>query len=226
MDKNRRKGEMKMKVLKRALGVLLITVLASSLSVLTTGIVVNAYIQSVLRSFDIKLDNPVSGISEMVKSLAGMNNNSNETENTEGNQAGSGSTPTDTSDPKDGSVSKTAEDDIPTPEDALPVMGQVQQDSETSGSESEDALDQQLVMTPEAMNDLKNNLPSGEKVNIFNILMTKVPQEEMQKISTAMENGLTEDEVTEIQEVISKYVDKEEYEDLMKMLTPTPSTNP
>ena len=63
-------------------------------------------------------------------------------------------------------------------------------------------------------------------MNIFNILMTKVPQDEMQKISTAMEDGLTEDEVKEIQEVISNYVDEKEYEDLMKMLTPTSTTSP
>jgi len=200
-----------MKIVKRALGVLLITVLASSLSVLTTGIVVNAYIQSVLASFDIKLDSPVNGLSGIVKSLTGMNNPSKDSSTT-------------LTDPQDEKTSKPTEDKPI--EDALPVMGQVQQETEKAGSQSGGALDQQLVMTPEAMSDLKNNLPSGEKENIFNILMTKVPQEEMQKISIAMENGLTEDEVKEIQQIISKYVDQEEYDDLMKMLTPTTNRTP
>ncbi|MCL6605904.1 MAG: hypothetical protein K6T94_23820 [Paenibacillus sp.] len=207
-----------MKFLKRALGVLLITVLASSLSVLTTGLVVNAYIQSVLSSFDIKLDSPASGISGMVKSLTG--NKSAKVDKTDSNQ---GESDPASSDSKEGNTTESADN---VPEDALPVMGQAQQESQSLENQGEEAFDQQLVMTPEAMSDLKNNLPSGEKMNIFNILMTKVPQDEMQKISTAMEDGLTENEVKEIQEVISNYVDEEEYEDLMKMLTPTSTTSP
>lgn len=188
-----------MKRIKRALGVLLIAVLASSLSVLTTGIVVNAYIQSVLSSFDIKLDSPISGFSDMMRSVAELNNKSTSTEKTESNE-----------EPKEEKA----------PANALPVMGQAGEQMATSESESGNSLDQQLVMTPEAMHDLKENLPSGEKANIFNILMTKLPQDEMQKISTMMEDGLTENEVKQIQETISKYVDKEEYDVLMKMLTP------
>ncbi|MNC45761.1 hypothetical protein D3C75_947460 [compost metagenome] len=95
-------------------------------------------------------------------------------------------------------------------------MGEMSINEEQSGS----ALDQKLVMTPEAMKDLKNNLPADEKANIFNILMAKLPQEEMQKISKAMEDGLTESEVKDLQQVIAKYVDQEEYDTLMKMLTP------
>jgi hypothetical protein len=190
-----------LKFAKRALGVLLIAVLASSLSVLTTGFIVNAYLQSVLSSFDIKLDNPLSGgVSDILGNITG-------------------NTGTDDSTPVEEKESNAVEDQ--TPDNALPVMGQSIEESADSEGQSGSALDQQLVMTPEAMKDVKENLPSGEKVDIFNILMAKLPQEEMQKISTAMEDGLTESEVKEIQETIAKYVDDEEYEVLMKMLTPT-----
>lgn len=190
-----------MKIVKRVLGILLITVLASSLSILTTGVIVNAYIQSVLSSFDIKLDSPVSGFSGVIRSLSGSNSVST-TEMEE----------------------KSVKNSNPPEEDALPVMGNITDESVASAGQNEDAggkaLDQQLVMTPEAMRDLKESLPSGEKINIFNILMNKLPQEEMQKISTAMEDGLTESEVKTIQEVILNYVTDEEYETLMKVLTP------
>jgi hypothetical protein len=76
------------------------------------------------------------------------------------------------------------------------------------------------------MSEMKDSIPEEDKVGIFNILMTKLPQEEMQAISTAMEDGLTEAEVKEIQEVIAKYVNQDEYELLMKMLTPESSGNP
>lgn len=102
------------------------------------------------------------------------------------------------------------------PDNALPVMGQ----AEAGEEQSEQGLDQNLVMTPEAMNDLKENLPANAKSNIFNILMNKLPQEEMIKISAALEGGLTESEVTELQGIIAKYVDEDEYKTLMKMLTP------
>jgi hypothetical protein len=205
---------MMMKIVKRALGVCLIVVLASGLSMLTTAYVVNTYIQSVLASFDIKLDGPEPGMLGFVKSLTGMGSSS-------------GSTPTDTEDSskvngEKGNSGDTSDYnngdavDETVPEDALPVMGQAAAGEEQSDS----TLDQELVMTPGALNDLKENLPADEKSNIFNILMNKIPQEEMLRISSAMEGGLTESEVKELQGIIARYVDDDEYESLMKMLTP------
>ncbi|KAI7282683.1 hypothetical protein KC345_g3400 [Hortaea werneckii] len=214
-------------MVKRALGICLIVVLASGLSILTTAYVVNTYIQSVLASFDIKLDGPGQGIGGFVKSLTGMGSQAESTDTTDktdttdtadslkdadssksgGDQGNSSSPP-----------SKTSEEPVEetVPEDALPVMGQAAGTDEQSDS----ALEQELVMTPDAMRDLKNNLPADEKSNIFNILMAKLPQEEMQKISAAMEDGLTESEVKDLQQVIAEYVDADEYDALMKMLTP------
>ncbi|MEK3688063.1 hypothetical protein [Paenibacillus sp. FSL R10-2736] len=217
-----------MKLMKRTLGICLIVVLASGLSMLTTAYVVNTYIQSVLAGFDIKVDGPEPGMLGFVKSLTGM-----------GSSSSSSTDPKDTKDTikeadsskvdgekgtgGDSPASETGDKvDETVPEDALPVMGQA-----AAGEEQSDrALDQELVMTPGALNDLKENLPADEKSNIFNILMNKLPQEEMLKISSAMEGGLTESEVKELQEIIARYVDEEEYESLMKMLTPdsAPST--
>lgn len=208
-----------MKIVKRVLGVCLIVVLASSLSMLTTAFVVNSYIRSVLASFDIQLDSPAPGIGGFVKSLTGMNSKQSAPEpaeetkdQAESKKDGPGKTENEPAKQTDESVGEKV------PEDSLAVMGQALEND--TQEETGSALDQQLVMTPEAMNELKDSLPTDEKANIFNILMTKLPQEEMQKISTAMEDGLTESEVSELQKVIAKYVNPEEYETLMKMLTP------
>ncbi|CAH1220918.1 hypothetical protein PAECIP111892_04944 [Paenibacillus auburnensis] len=211
------------KIVKSAIGVCLIVVLASALSVLTTAYVVNTYIQSVLASFDIKLDGPEPGIGGFVKSLTGMGSKADSTDikddlkdtvpaATQTDKKNTGNTPANDSD-------KAVEEKVP--EDALAVMGEAA-DADEQGN---GGMDQQLVMTPDAMSELKDSLPAEEKANIFNILMTKLPQEEMQKISTAMEDGLTESEVKEIQGVIAKYVDQDEYEMLMKMLTPGADEN-
>ena len=213
-----------MKIVKAAIGVCLIVVLASGLSVLTTAYVVNTYIQSVLTSFDIKLDSPAPGIGGFVKSLTGMSTKENSTSIADDSK---NVEPAATQKSKDNTGSSTPSKDSDkaveekAPEDALAVMGEASNADEQSTS----GLDQQLVMTPDAMGQLKDSLPADEKTNIFNILMTKLPQEEMQKISTAMEDGLTESEVKEIQEVISKYVNQDEYDLLMKMLTPGSGEN-
>ncbi|MFC3747260.1 hypothetical protein [Paenibacillus sp. GCM10012306] len=216
-----------MRLVKRTLAVCMIVVLASTLSILTTGVVVNAYIQSVLASFDIKLEKPAPGIVGMMRSLMGtkekpavaeaVNGDKGKATQDKGKSGSNKDTPKPSSSPASGD--KPTEEKVP--EDALPVMGQIAGESADAQNQGGSALDQQLVMTPEAMRDLKDNLPSAEKVNIFNILMNKLPQEEMQKISVMMEDGLTEAEVKEIQAVIAKYVDPKEYNELMKMLTPT-----
>jgi hypothetical protein len=48
--------------------------------------------------------------------------------------------------------------------------------------------------------------------------MTKLPQEEMQKLTVAMEDGLTETEMIEIEQILSKYLDKAEYTKMMNIL--------
>ncbi|WP_405117211.1 hypothetical protein MHH28_22460 [Paenibacillus sp. FSL K6-1217] len=216
------------KMMKRALSICLIVVLASGLSMLTTAYVVNTYIQSVLASFDIKLDGPGPGIGGFVKSLTGMGGSG--TASKENSKAASSETKNSTKEAdaskvdgakKDSSGGKSGNNqekpvEETVPDNALPVMGQASAGEE----QSEQGLDQNLVMTPEAMNELKEKLPASEKSNIFNILMSKLPQEEMIKISAALEGGLTESEVTELQGIIEKYVDEDEYKALMKMLTP------
>lgn len=229
-----------MKLMKWLLKISLTAVLISTLTILTTGIVVNAYLQSVLASFNIQLEAQPMGVGGIMKNVLGMNGSSgNKTEkDIEGTSGGSSGGDTkdnttpdstgameDTSDSKgvegegsDSKVDETAPDgsngssesvdgEAP-PEDSLPVMGQIGQS----------AIDQQVVMTPDEMVDKKSSLTTQEKEEIFTLLMTKLPQEEMQRISEAMEDGLTATELDEIQNGISKYLSEEEFQKLMTML--------
>ncbi|SEU08716.1 hypothetical protein [Paenibacillus sp. NFR01] len=188
--------------LKRGLVVCLIVVLASGLSVLTTAYVVNTYIQSALASFDIELDGAKPGLGGFIDLLTGKDSKTT---------SDATKAPEATPKPSEAPAGEKV------PEDSLAVMGQASDAEEQS---------QDLVMTPGAMSSMKDNLGTDEKSNIFNILMTKVPAEEMQKISAAMENGLTESEVMDIQQIIAKYVSDEEYDSLMKMLTPDKTSEP
>ncbi|MNM03362.1 hypothetical protein D3C81_133330 [compost metagenome] len=235
-----------MKWVTRGLGICLIAVLAGSLTILTTGVVVNAYVRSVLNEVGLKVETPGPGFGGMLSALLGTGDSKTadkgvaaDKDKRDGSQtalgtAEAGPTPSASGSSSDEAAVASADSGGAMPaataqgsgdtggkeqaqDDALPVMGAVSEDS-AAGS------DQQLVITPDDMKDIKKNLPSEDKVSIFNILMNKVPQEEMQKISADMENGLTEQEVAEIQSIISKYVTQEEYNKLMAMLTADSST--
>lgn len=241
-----------MKITKRLLLICLTAVLASGLSILTTGLIVNAYVQSLLTGFGIPLDVPAPGLTGMVRGMIGLkgedqgtgtagtaSGNSDRAEATNGADGAGGAGGADgaggaggadqtagganTPGASGGAAGNAANADNPAgavdagkhssggeeaPDGALPVMGGV---TEADSSP-------ELVMTPDAIGDIKDNLPADEKLQIFNILMTKLPQTEMQTISALMEGGLTHDEMEEIQDIVSKHVEPEEYEKLMKMI--------
>ncbi|MGG4217192.1 hypothetical protein ABEW32_03050 [Paenibacillus jamilae] len=202
-------------------------VLVSALTLAVTGVVVNAYVQSLLRQFNIQLDQqPIWGLGWLNGSTGANKSTETGKSKTTGSDSGS-ATP---------------------PDHALPVMGQDLEESgskigsapndkgsqegstsaRTPGSESQQAggtatpetsiEGHDLVITPDHLTEKKNNLPADQKQEIFTILMSKLPPEEMQKISAAMEGGLTEQELQDIQQVLAKYLTKEEYNKLMGML--------
>lgn len=239
-------------------------VMIVALTLLTTGYVVNAYVQSLLGMFNIKLEGTsVLGLnigqnlfgskqpSEGGKSGTlngasngavddtqgerkptdssgdGLPNGNADTSSTSNSPAHGqqveGSTP--------GSVtgSPTSEDEGSTPEGALPVMGTADNDdaptaespepSTPLAAEERDSLEEEaLVMTPGDLVDRKDELNTQQKQEILSMLMNKLPAEDMQMISTAMEGGLTEKELQDIQQVIAKRLTNEEYTKLMEML--------
>lgn len=109
------------------------------------------------------------------------------------------------------------------PEDAFPVMGGMSgQSQQSQQSQQQDSLDssqdQVVVITPDDLLAKKDELPDQQKEEIFNILMAKLPEEDMRKMTEAMEDGLTESEMIEIQQILSKHLDKEQYSKVMDML--------
>ncbi|WP_433618107.1 hypothetical protein [Paenibacillus cellulositrophicus] len=243
-----------MKIAQWLLKTVLTVVLISGLTVLTTGAVVNMYVQSLLASFNIQLEGQPTGIGGMMKGMLGLNTtkekepdkeaastahaaddskstvgSTNTAETGTGSTEGAGETAgtgsqTGTNTGEAGSGGSTAGmetggnadgEGTDAPDDALPVMGQGLSESAMGG---QSAADQQVVISPDEMIQKKDELTATEKEQIFNILMKKLPQSEMQKISAAMEDGLTEQELSTIEDTISKYLTKEEYAALSELL--------
>ncbi|MGG4346426.1 hypothetical protein [Paenibacillus lautus] len=230
-----------MKWTKWLLKISLTAILVSTLTIVTTGIVVNAYIQSVLSSFNIQLETEPMGVGGIMKSMLGMGSGTKpdagsvnaakdhgQLEEDQGSAddepaSGAGSeTIGGTKEDKEtssGSSGTSGEppNDEEAPDNSLPVMGTntTEQPDDSSLSSLED---QEIVMTPGEIVDRKDSLPTEEKEEIFTMLMNKLPQSEMQKISEAMEDGLTAAELADIEQGISKYLNAEEFDKLITML--------
>lgn len=226
-----------MKWMKWLLKISLTAILVSTLTIVTTGIVVNAYIQSVLSSFNIQLEAEPMGVGGIVKSMLGVGsgtkpdagsvNAAKDNPQLEEDQGAADDKPASTAgsetnggakedeETSSGSTGTSGEtsNDEEAPDNSLPVMGT--NTTESGGSSLED---QEIVMTPGDIVDRKDRLPTEEKEEIFTMLMNKLPQSEMQKISEAMEDGLTAAELAEIEQGISKYLNPEEFDKLITML--------
>ncbi|WP_156182347.1 hypothetical protein [Paenibacillus algorifonticola] len=76
----------------------------------------------------------------------------------------------------------------------------------------------ETAVTTDQLNQVKSQMSDTDKTELFGLLMTKLPQEAWQTISGYMENGLTDEELTQLQQVIAQHLSKEEYEQIMSIL--------
>ncbi|SDF47538.1 hypothetical protein SAMN04488542_11187 [Fontibacillus panacisegetis] len=182
-------------------------VMVSVLTIMTTGYVVNSYIQSLLSSYNLPISGQAPSLGGMVKGMLGFSD-ADQTKSDKGKQG----------------QSVTEQN---AGEDALPVMGGISSGSSLgaagTGNEQNQQQGQigqqdQVLVTPDELVAKKDELADTDKEEVFKILMSKLPQEEMQKLTEAMEDGLTETEMIEIEQILSKYLDKSEYAKMIKLL--------
>ncbi|MGX1829948.1 hypothetical protein ACWIE6_16980 [Paenibacillus taichungensis] len=231
-----------MKLLQWFIKILLTVMLVSSLTLLTTGLIVQSYVKSLLASFNIQWEGQPMGLTAMFQGALGGKSG-------EEKKPGTGTTD-----------QPAGAEEEHVPEDAISVMGNGTENGETganTGNNSEEATgtdpdagtnagtdsgtttgnstasgngtgtnsngtassgNDEIVVSPDDITGKKDKLPLEEKEKIFSLLMNKLPQKEMQQISGAMEGGLTEQELRDIEQVISKYLTSEEYDNLMEVL--------
>jgi hypothetical protein len=78
--------------------------------------------------------------------------------------------------------------------------------------------DTETAMTTDDLTEVKEQMSDTDKEELFGLLMTKLPQESWQTISQYVENGLTEQELTAIQQIMAQHLDKTEYGQMMDIL--------
>ncbi|MCM3288983.1 spore coat protein [Paenibacillus sp. MER 180] len=230
------------RVMRLAMTILVVGILSSLLTVGTTAIVVDRYIQTALNNFHIPIERKPLTLTSMWGVLLGSDvqtasqsnnkstgtsqngitgNSGNHTERITTNSQesglnrnGQGTTETNgggtTGSPSAGG-NESERGSTPTPDGALPVMGGIISGQESKGREA-------IIVPPDAIAKSKEELSKEKKDQIFATLMKKLPQEDWQRISTLMEGGLTSSEVMEVEQILAKHLNDEEFKEMREWM--------
>ncbi|WP_419875909.1 hypothetical protein [Candidatus Pristimantibacillus sp. PTI5] len=121
-----------------------------------------------------------------------------------GTQAGSGAAPEGTGNVEEGTAG---------------AEGAGNAEEGTAGAEGAEGVEgTETAMTTEELTEVKEQMSDADKDELFGLLMSKLPQESWQTISQYIENGLTEQELTAIQQIMAQHLDKTEYTQMMDIL--------
>jgi hypothetical protein len=104
----------------------------------------------------------------------------------------------------------------PAPEDSMPVLKQISGAGDQSAADQTAAEQKQksLMMSAEEFTKKKNSLSETDKVKIFSLLAARLPPDQLQQISTYVEDGITAEEWQAIQNIVGTYLSADEYKQL------------
>jgi len=89
-------------------------------------------------------------------------------------------------------------------EGAVPVLGRI--DS------------QEVLVTQEQFQEVKDSLSEADKMELFTLVFSRLPAEELQNLSTYMEDGITAAEFEQIDNMLCTHLDPAEYERVLDIL--------
>jgi hypothetical protein len=207
---------------------LVTTVLISTISVLTAWYVVNLYVEEVAQQFQLPGLSKKIQLSDIAARLSGQLNlskskgdsapssatlNGLEAIQDSGiaEKASPGPSPGPSHTPTGNPVNPAEATPDPAKPDSIAVWGQVKKESE-SGAQKD------LVMSTEEFAKKKDLLTNEDKMNIFSMVVTKLSQEEVQRLSTLLEDGITTEELKEVDHILQNKLKKEEYQQLLNIL--------
>ncbi|MDF2921139.1 MAG: hypothetical protein K0R57_53 [Paenibacillaceae bacterium] len=136
---------------------------------------------------------------------------------TKGQETGQGSS----SPHNEASTGATATDPYREIDDALPVWnqssGESYQAQQQSGQQAYGEADKQIV-SAESLTTTKDKISNDDKMKLFSLLISKLPPTEVQAISVIMEDGITQQELLELDTIMQKYLTDEEYRQVIEIL--------
>lgn len=197
-------------------------IIASLLSIWTTSFIVTSYVQKMLEQYEIPLEVESVAISDVWRSLWS-------TKKEPDRELASGDASIDST----GQLHDAANRDNTSTDAHAEEHDEDQhmQESTTDPLHEEEAWDQpaqevlapvegnsEPTISPEDIETSKDQLALEDKERAFGLLMSKLPTDAWQMISTYMEDGLTDAELLEVQQVMALHLSKDEYEELLTIL--------
>jgi hypothetical protein len=187
-------------------------ILLSTMSVMTTIYIVDQYVQTVLERFQLTdVERPplrIGGLLQQTSPSLG-DESKNEADAVE-------VTEKDTAAAEQQSQDRLEQQRQQDPQVELPSEGQNM--TEATPVFGGSIQSNSLVMTPDEFNEKRKNLSDEDKMMIFSIMMNKLPQAELQKLSEWLEDGITEEELTQVEEVINAYLEQADIDKLLSIL--------
>jgi hypothetical protein len=100
--------------------------------------------------------------------------------------------------------------------DALPVWSQ---SGSAQGAQSGGTGEQEKTLfSSDFLSSTKDNMSNDDKVKLFTLLVSKLPAAEVQSISQLMENGITQEELVQLDKIIRRHLTQEEYKQVVAIL--------
>jgi hypothetical protein len=206
------------------------TILVTGITVFVTWTTVSSYIDKLLKTYHLEAVQP--GFADMLGGMMGSlkGDASIQQQETKGEQvtpAGSQEPTLASPTPGAPTDSGTRTGDEPNPlnstysgsgasatPDGKKDPVQVQSQSESEGLQAGGAV----VMSAEDIIKRKNNLSAEEKQQILALLVDKLPEADMQRLTALLEGGLTAAELQEMEKSLKTYLDGNEYANLLHMI--------
>jgi hypothetical protein len=199
----------------------------SFLCIWTTGYIVTSYVEGLLKQYELPLEVPPMAVSGVWGKLWGSDPLMAQSGD-EGSKpvAGESTGLANGKNQLEGEKESDAQNPEPTKmPNAAEVLGEVEQEAPVKAGSDIDHSPEDLsvegaetAITTDEMQGVKDEMSQADKDQIFSLLMLKLPQEALQSISFLMEEGLTEAELIQIQQLLAQYLDTEEYDSMMEIL--------
>ena len=182
-------------------------VLVSVISVYVTWAAVGLYIDKLSKQYNMNSTITKPSFSEIVKTFTDYANVLNVTPS---NTFSESEPPTTTP------IEKITPSQPSKPENALPVIGQsIESSNQTGGSAGKK---DQLVMSLEDFSNKKEKMGQEDKMKVFTLLANRIPERELQQMTSYIENGINLEEMSKIEEIIYKYLKPQEVDQLLSIL--------
>lgn len=189
-------------------------ILVSFLSIWTAGYIITSYVDSLLKQYEIPLEVEPFAVSGVWGKLWGADKPSSEL--AVNLPELSPEPPAADEEAKIAGADETEERAETADNNTLPYDNEPAEEAMAPLDDTE--LNTEVALSPEEMIEVKDTISEEDKQVVFELIMPKLPPEAWQVFSTYTEDGLTEQELIEIQQMMAQHLTDEEYEEMMLIL--------